>query len=94
MSDYDKAERKVGTGALFTNRKQGNGIPNWKGELRVSEHYAPGDTIKIAGWTKDTSGGLPLISLKEDNWQPAAHTGGGNRNPAPSKRKDDEDIPF
>jgi hypothetical protein len=51
MSDYDKAERKVGTGALFTNRKQGAGIPNWKGELRVSEHYASGDTIKISVWS-------------------------------------------
>jgi hypothetical protein len=40
--------------------------------------------------TKDTTGGV-LISLKEDNWQPPV---GGNMNPTPSKRKDDDEIPF
>lgn len=93
MSDF--GERQPGTGALFTNRKKMKaGAPDWRGELRVSEHYSPGDMIKLAAWTKDTKGG-PLISLKEDNWQPTEHSGPGNVNPVPSKRKEDDDaIPF
>jgi hypothetical protein len=91
MSDYQ--DRKPGTGVLLSNRnKKSAGSPDWRGELKVEQHYAPGDTIKLAAWTKETKGGA-LISLKEDNWQPAENTS-GNANPFPSKRREDGDIPF
>ena len=90
----DQIERKMGTGVLLSNRNKKNAAsPDWRGELKVSEHYAPGDTIKLAAWTKDTKGGA-LISLKEDTWQPTSAQSPGNVNPFPSKRKEDEDIPF
>lgn len=87
-------ERKMGTGVLLSNRNKKNAAsPDWRGELKVSEHYAPGDTIKLAAWTKDTKGGA-LISLKEDTWQPTSAQSPGNVNPFPSKRREDGDIPF
>ncbi len=90
----DQIERKMGTGVLLSNRNKKNvSSPDWRGELKVSEHYAPGDTIKLAAWTKDTKGGA-LISLKEDTWQPTSAQSPGNVNPFPSKRKEDGDIPF
>lgn len=90
----EQIERKMGTGVLLSNRNKKNAAsPDWRGELKVSEHYAPGDTIKLAAWTKDTKGGA-LISLKEDTWQPTSAQSPGNVNPFPSKRKEDGDIPF
>ena len=90
----EQIERKMGTGVLLSNRNKKNAAsPDWRGELKVSEHYSPGDTIKLAAWTKDTKGGA-LISLKEDTWQPTSAQSPGNVNPFPSKRKEDEDIPF
>jgi len=90
----EQIERKAGTGVLLSNRNKKNAAsPDWRGELKVSEHYAPGDTIKLAAWTKDTKGGA-LISLKEDTWQPTSAQGPGNVNPFPSKRREDGDIPF
>ncbi len=87
-------ERKMGTGVLLSNRNKKNAAsPDWRGELKVSEHYSPGDTIKLAAWTKDTKGGA-LISLKEDTWQPTSAQSPGNVNPFPSKRREDGDIPF
>jgi hypothetical protein len=84
-------ERNPGTGVLYTNRKKKSAAhPDWVGELKVSRDYVAGETLKISAWTKDTTGGV-LISLKEDNWQPPV---GGNNNPTPSKRKDDDEIPF
>jgi hypothetical protein len=92
--DRQDIERKMGTGVLLSNRnKKSASSPDWRGELKVSEHYAPGDTIKLAAWTKDTKGGA-LISIKEDTWVPPESTGPGNVNPFPSKRKDDSDLPF
>lgn len=90
----EQIERKMGTGVLLSNRNKKNAAsPDWRGELKVSEHYAPGDTIKLAAWTKDTKGGA-LISLKEDTWQPTSAQSPGNVNPFPSKRREDGDIPF
>ena len=90
----EQSERKMGTGVLLSNRNTKNAAsPDWRGELKVSEHYAPGDTIKLAAWTKDTKCGA-LISLKEDTWQPTSAQSPGNVNPFPSKRREDGDIPF
>jgi hypothetical protein len=91
MSDYEKRERQPGTGVLLTNRfKKGQG-PDWKGEIKVERAYAAGETLKLAAWTKETAGGA-LISLKEDNY---IKPEGGNDNPFPSKRRDDDgDVPF
>jgi hypothetical protein len=91
MSDYQPRERKPGTGVLLTNRfKKGDG-PDWRGELRLDRSYAAGEMVKLAAWTKETAGGA-LISLKEDNY---VRPEGGNTNPFPSKRKDDdEEVPF
>jgi hypothetical protein len=97
MSDYQQRERQVGTGVLLTNRfKKGNG-PDWKGELKLERAYAAGETVRLAAWTKETSGGA-LISLKEDNYvKPEGEVveTKSNRNPFPSKRmRDDDDVPF
>lgn len=92
MSDYQPRERKPGTGVLLTNRnKRKADSPDWRGEIRVDRAYAAGEIVKLAAWTKDTAGGA-LISIKEDNY---VRPEGGNANPFPSKRRDDdEDVPF
>lgn len=94
MSDYQQRERQPGTGVLLTNRfKKGQG-PDWKGELKLERSYAAGETIKLAAWTKETSGGA-LISLKEDNYVRPEGEVRQNENPFPSKRKsEDDDVPF
>lgn len=93
---YQQQDRKPGTGVLFTNTKkpEGGSGPDWKGELKLERDYAAGETVKIAAWTKQSGRG-PLISLKEDNWQPDP---GYKQNvqPTPSKSIDalDDDVPF
>jgi hypothetical protein len=63
-------ERPPGTGALFGQSKpdggkhQGQIGPDWKGELLLDQDYKKGDTLKMAGWIKQTARG-PLISIKE-----------------------------
>lgn len=92
---YQQQERKPGTGVLYTNHnKKSDGHPDWKGEIKITQAYAEGDTIKIAAWTKQSAKG-PLISLKEDNWKPDPNYK-QNVQPAPSKSLDDldDDVPF
>jgi hypothetical protein len=91
MSDYQKRERQPGTGVLLSNKfKKNASAPDWKGEMKLERAYAAGETVKLAAWTKETSAGA-LISLKEDNY---VRENTGNANPFPSKRSDDEDVPF
>jgi hypothetical protein len=97
MSDYQQRDRRPGTGVLLTNRfKKGDG-PDWKGELKVERDYRAGEIMKLAAWTKETSGGA-LISLKEDNYvkpEGMVQETKSNRNPFPSKRiSEDDDVPF
>lgn len=93
---YQPPERQAGTGVLFTNHKKGEtgSGPDWKGEIKLERAYEAGEVVKIAAWTKQSAKG-PLISLKEDNWQPDPNYK-QNRQPAPSKALDDldDDVPF
>jgi hypothetical protein len=57
-------ERPPGTGALFGQSKpDGSKGPDWKGELLLDQDYKKGDTLKMAGWIKQTARG-PLISYQ------------------------------
>ena len=61
---------QMGKGVLFNNYpKTHEKAPDWKGTLLLSEDYKAGQTLKIAGWTKNTPKGQ-LISLSEDTWKP------------------------
>ncbi len=61
---------QMGKGVLFGNAdKKHEKAPDWKGTMLLSEDYKAGQTLKIAGWTKNTPKGQ-LISLYEDNWKP------------------------
>lgn len=94
MSDYQQRERQPGTGVLLTNRFKKGAGPDWKGELKLERSYAAGETVKLAAWTKETSGGA-LISLKEDNYVKPEGDVRSNVNPFPSKRiEGDDDVPF
>lgn len=92
---YQQQERQAGTGVLLTNtmKVEGGKGPDWKGEIKLERDYAAGETVKLAAWTKQSARG-PLISIKEDNWQPdPAYK--QNVQPAPSRSMDDdEDVPF
>ena len=82
---------QMGKGVLFQNEKKHDRSPDWKGTLLLSEDYRAGQTLKIAGWTKQTPKGS-LISLSEDNWKP------DNNQQYPkevNRRVDDSgDVPF
>jgi hypothetical protein len=61
---------QMGKGVLFGNAdKKHEKAPDWKGTLLLSEDFKAGQTLKIAGWTKNTPKGQ-LISLSEDTWKP------------------------
>ena len=81
---------QMGKGVLFQNDKKTNErSPDWKGTLLLSEDYKAGQTLKIAGWTKQTPKGS-LISLSEDNWKPQ----NPGVYPKEVNRVDDSDVPF
>jgi fatty-acyl-CoA synthase len=49
---------QMGKGVLFGNAdKKHEKAPDWKGTLLLSEDYKAGQTLKIAGWTKNTPKG-------------------------------------
>jgi hypothetical protein len=82
---------QMGKGVLFQNEKKTNErSPDWKGTLLLSEDYKAGQTLKIAGWTKQTPKGS-LISLSEDNWKPQAAEG---TYPKEVRSSGSDDIPF
>jgi hypothetical protein len=81
---------QMGKGVLFQNTdKKHEKAPDWKGTLLLSEDYKAGQTLKIAGWTKNTPKGQ-LISLSEDNWKPQ-NTG---VYPKEVNRNNDNEVPF
>ena len=81
---------QMGKGVLFQNEKKTNErSPDWKGTLLLSEDYKAGQTLKIAGWTKQTPKGS-LISLSEDNWKPQ----NPGVYPRELNRVDDGEVPF
>ena len=81
---------QMGKGVLFSNNdKKMATHPDWKGTILLSEDYKAGQTLKIAGWTKNTPKGQ-LISLSEDNWKPNNDT----QYPKEVNRVQDSDVPF
>jgi hypothetical protein len=81
---------QMGKGVLFMNdKKTHEKSPDWKGTILLSEDYKAGQTLKIAGWTKNTPKGQ-LISLSEDTWKPNADT----QYPKEVNRTNDNDVPF
>jgi hypothetical protein len=80
---------QMGKGVLFGNAdKKHEKAPDWKGTLLLSEDYKAGQTLKIAGWTKNTPKGQ-LISLSEDNWKPQT-----TQQYPREVNKDDGEVPF
>ena len=79
-----------GQGSFFpVKNKKHEKAPDWKGTMLLSEDYKAGQTLKIAGWTKNTPKGQ-LISLSEDNWKPNNDT----QYPKEVNRVQDSDVPF
>lgn len=42
--------------------------PDFKGFVVLECDYKAGEKLKLAAWMKDTSRGVKLLSLSEDNW--------------------------
>ena len=81
---------QMGKGVLFGNNdKKHEKAPDWKGTILLSEDYKAGQTLKIAGWTKNTPKGQ-LISLSEDNWKPQ----NTQQYPREVNRVEDGEVPF
>jgi hypothetical protein len=81
---------QMGKGVLFGNAdKKHDKAPDWKGTMLLSEDYKAGQTLKIAGWTKNTPKGQ-LISLSEDNWKPQ----NPQQYPKEVNHIKDSDVPF
>jgi hypothetical protein len=81
---------QMGKGVLFQNtERKHEKAPDWKGTILLSEDYKAGQTLKIAGWTKNTPKGQ-LISLSEDTWKPNADT----QYPKEVNHVKDSDVPF
>ena len=81
---------QMGKGVLFQNdKKTSDKSPDWKGTILLSEDYKAGQTLKIAGWTKNTPKGS-LISLSEDNWKPQNN----QQYPREVSHVQDPEIPF
>ena len=81
---------QMGKGVLFQNTdRKHEKSPDWKGTILLSEDYKAGQTLKIAGWTKNTPKGQ-LISLSEDNWKPQNN----QQYPREVGRVDDGEVPF
>ena len=49
-----------------------------------------GQVVKLAAWTRSTSSGKTLISLKVDNWMASKDA----KRPYVKEVKDDNDVPF
>ena len=74
-----------GAGVLFQNEnKKHPKAPDMSGQIMID-----GKVIKLAAWTRATSSGKTLISLKVDNWTPSQAT-----RPYVKELKSDEDVPF
>jgi len=97
---------RPGKGVMYEEENKKNmQAPDFKGFLVLEMDYKAGEKVKIGAWMKDTSRGLKLISLSEDNWtkrqrqaqqadkevvpKSASWRNGYNRN-----REDDSDVPF
>jgi hypothetical protein len=65
-----------------------------RGSCCLTKTIRKGDTLKMAGWIKQTARG-PLISIKEDTWKPDPNYK-QNQQPTPSRNFDDldSDVPF
>ena len=75
-----------GVGVLFQNEnRKHQKAPDMTGQIMIE-----GKVIKLAAWTRTSSSGKTLISLKVDNWMPSKDA------PRPYTRevKDDNDVPF
>ena len=99
-----------GTGVAFWEHKESRKSPqgpDFKGQILLEMDYKAGETLKFAAWQKDTKLGVPLLSIKEDNWakkkkaemdQPREVQRGyaaPQRKSNPYKNHDDDnDVPF
>lgn len=79
-------QKREGWGTLFINDKKNEKAPDYKGDIVADQDYKKGDTIKIAGWRKETPRNH-LISLRTDNYK------AGGQYPKPANKLDDE-VPF
>lgn len=75
-----------GAGVLFQNDdKKHPKAPDMSGQIMIN-----GQVVKLAAWTRSTSSGKTLISLKVDNWMASKDA----KRPYVKEVKDDNDVPF
>ena len=92
----DDKFKKPGYGALFQNReKKSEYAPDYTGSFVTERAYDVGEEIKFGMWEKQTKGGNPWFSLKEDNYKFKGKKGDTEVEPQYARRRrNDEDIPF
>ena len=92
---FDRVER--GNGLLLKAFNTNPKAPDLEGIIKFADdmQFAPGDELKIKGWTRKTGTGNMLISLVIDNWKPDPNYKRAYQ-PKPDRELNDEDsdIPF
>lgn len=85
-------EKRPGDGVLFPNdRKESESQPDFTGDIVAHRDIRAGETLRLAGWRKETNGGKKLMSLKMSD---ARGQGGPRRRDPQAPLDDDRDTPF
>lgn len=88
MADFTP---KPGQGTLFKNKKKEKEThPDMTGYIIVPEGVRPGDTLRIAAWTKQSMNGDKFLSLNAEKQEQTPQTQ-QTSNPAP---QGSDGLPF
>lgn len=98
-------EIKPGTVYMFKNvSKKADAHPDVLGDLVLTKSYAAGETLRLAGWLKQTKNGDPYVFVKENTYVmpegkpfPPANPNINNQSypkEVKSYGNDDDEVPF
>ena len=63
--------QRPGTGVAYYDppeKRRSDKAPEYTGFITLEMDYKAGEKLKFGVWTKETSSGFTLLSLREDNW--------------------------
>jgi len=67
----DPHQPRPGTGVAYYDppeKRRSDKAPEYTGFITLEMDYKAGEKVKFGIWTKETSSGFTLLSLREDNW--------------------------